>query len=157
MMRILPSTFERVPLHTNDQINERIQQKTEQRVSLYGSAGKEAIGQRLRQLDDEWDIERVLEANAASVALAGVLLGATVSRRFFVLPGIVAGFLLQHALQGWCPPVPIFRRLGFRTAGEICTERFALKALRGDFEQIQPVAEERTLDPGPALEAARIH
>ncbi|WP_111420331.1 efflux transporter outer membrane subunit, partial [Rhodoplanes roseus] len=24
-------------------------------------------------------------------------------------------FLFQHAIQGWCPPVPILRRLGFRT------------------------------------------
>jgi hypothetical protein len=47
------------------------------------------------------------------VSLAGVLLGALVDRRFFVIPGLVAGFLLQHALQGWCPPVPVFRRLGF--------------------------------------------
>ena len=26
----------------------------------------------------------------------------------------VLAFLLQHALQGWCPPMPVFRWLGFR-------------------------------------------
>jgi hypothetical protein len=36
---------------------------------------------------------------------------------------------MQHALQGWCPPVPILRRLGFRTAREIFEERLALKSL----------------------------
>jgi hypothetical protein len=46
----------------------------------------------------------------------------------------VAGFLLQHAVQGWCPPVPVFRRLGFRTQTEIDYERYALKVLRGDFQ-----------------------
>ncbi len=46
----------------------------------------------------------------------------------------VAGFLFQHAVQGWCPPVPILRMLGFRTSYEIEQERRALKALRGDFE-----------------------
>jgi hypothetical protein len=44
--------------------------------------------------------------------------------------------LLQHAVQGWCPPIPILRRLGFRTADEINRERYALKALRGDFDSI---------------------
>src|SRR5690348_10746194 len=37
------------------------------------------------------------------------------------------------ALQGWCPPVPFFRSRGVRTAYEINQERYALKALRGDF------------------------
>jgi hypothetical protein len=50
------------------------------------------------------------------------------------LPALVSGFLFQHAVQGWCPPVPVLRRLGFRTAYEIEEERRALKALRGDFE-----------------------
>ena len=46
----------------------------------------------------------------------------------------MTGFLFQHAVQGWCPPIPILRRLGFRTSYEIEEERAALKALRGDFE-----------------------
>ena len=54
------------------------------------------------------------------------------------LPIAVAGFLLQHAVQGWCPPVPVMRRLGFRTEREIDAERTALKALRGDFREINP-------------------
>ena len=45
-------------------------------------------------------------------------------------------FLLQHALQGWCPPLPLFRRLGVRTAREIARERYALQALRGDFDDV---------------------
>jgi hypothetical protein len=49
---------------------------------------------------------------------------------------LASGFLLQHALQGWCPPVSLFRRLGVRTSAEIEQERYALKALRGDFQNI---------------------
>jgi hypothetical protein len=30
----------------------------------------------------------------------------------------------------------VFRRLGFRTASEIDAERYALKAIRGDFERL---------------------
>ena len=70
------------------------------------------------------------------MALLGVGLGAFVDRRFFVLPAIVAGFLLQHAVQGWCPPVPMFRRMGIRTAREIDLERYALKVIRRDFDTL---------------------
>lgn len=93
------------------------------------------IEQRLRELDEEWDIERAIEANASTLALSGVVLAALVDRRFLLLPGVVTAFLLQHALQGWCPPVPILRGLGFRTADEINEERYALKMMRGDFER----------------------
>jgi hypothetical protein len=134
-MRI-PSTVERVPRHTSAEINERIRRQTECRIDHLGRAGSAAIDRRLSELDDEWDIERALEANAASVALIGCGLGAFVDRRFFAVPALVAGFLLQHAIQGWCPPVPVFRRLGFRTQPEIEQERYALKALRGDFRRV---------------------
>ena len=116
---MLPSTTERVPLHTAEEINERIRRQTEENIARYAAAGPEAIDRRLEELDREWDIERTLEANAATASLVGLGLGAGVHRGFFLLPAVVAGFLLQHALQGWCPPVPVFRRLGFRTAAEI--------------------------------------
>jgi hypothetical protein len=137
-MVAFPSTVERVPLHTAPEYNQRIWQQTEANVARYSQMGDEAIDRRLQELEEEWDIERVLEANAASVALVGLALGATVDRRLFVLPALVAGFLLQHAVQGWCPPISFFRRLGVRTATEIDEERYALKALRGDFRGISP-------------------
>ena len=65
--------------------------------------------------------------------LAGLALGIFVDRRFLVLPVAVAAFLLQHALQGWCPPLPLLRRLGVRTTAEIHQEILALRILRGDF------------------------
>jgi len=46
-------------------------------------------------------------------------------------------------LQGWCPPLPVLRRLGFRTAFEIDYDRYALKALRGDFAEIHPNKRDR--------------
>ena len=57
------------------------------------------------------------------------------NRKWSLLPGVIGGFLLQHAVEGWCPPVPLLRRLGFRTEAEIQRERYALKALRGDFDE----------------------
>ena len=132
---MIPTTT-RVEQHTDEAVNERIRRRTAQSISSIGRQGREEISRRLEELDQEWDMERTLEANAASIALLGLGLGALVSRRFFALPGVVAGFLLQHAVQGWCPPVPIFRRLGFRTAREIASERYALKVLRGDFDDL---------------------
>jgi hypothetical protein len=143
---MLPTTVERVPRQTADDVNAQIRRQTAENVARHGSRGDEEIERRLHQLDQEWDIERTLEANAATVALVG--LGAFVDRRFFALPAAVAGLLLQHALQGWCPPVPIFRRLGIRTQFEIAQERYALKAIRGDFEQVASA-------PSLALQAAR--
>jgi hypothetical protein len=112
------------------------------------------IDRRLQELDEEWDIERALEANAATIALTGVVLAATVDRRFLAVPGIVAAFLLQHALQGWCPPLPVLRQFGLRTAQEINRERVALKALRGDFNSMPNALGESRGEV--ALNAARL-
>ena len=81
-------------------------------------------------------MERSLEVNAAGFSLLGLALAMTVDRRWLALPAGVAAFLLQLAVRGWCPPVPVVRRLGVRTAGEIEQERYALRALRGDFDRL---------------------
>lgn len=133
---MIPSTVARVPNHTADHVNACIRRRTEESVARCAAEGPAAIERRLRELDNEWDIERTLEANAATVALIGLGLGKFADRRFYLLPAAVAGFLLQHAIQGWCPPMPILRRLGFRTESEIDEERYALKALRGDFRDV---------------------
>jgi hypothetical protein len=140
---MLPTTAQRVPRRTNDDVNEQIHRDMEERISQLKDAGPAAIGQRLAELDEEWDIERTLEAHAAGAVLLGVGLGATVDRRYFAFPAIVGAFLLQHALHGWCPPLPIFRRMGFRTVAEIDYERYALKAIRGDFADIKPQKRDR--------------
>ena len=135
-MTMIPSTTERVRKHTAECVNRDIRKATEKNVIWAAAGGPETIDQRIAALDREWDIERALEANAAIASLFCLTLGATVSRKWFLFPAIVGGFLLQHAIQGWCPPVAIMRRLGFRTQTEIETERYALKALRGDFRDL---------------------
>ncbi len=128
---MLPSTTERVPLHSTATANESIRQQTRESIEYFSKQGRHAIERRLDELDHEWDIERCLEANAATASLIGLTMGATVDKRWFLLPTAVAVFLLQHALQGWCPPLELFRRMGVRTATEIEQERRALQqALR---------------------------
>ena len=145
---ILPSSDERVPRATRASVNDRIQARTLHDVSRYLGADPVFIDERIAQLQREWDIERTLEANAASVSLIGIALGLFVDRRYFVLPAAGAAFLLQHALQGWCPPLPILRRLGLRTSAEIHNEIIALRILRGDFL-------DRVSYPEDALASAR--
>ena len=84
----------------------------------------------------------MLEANAASAVLLGMYLSVTVSRGWLLLPMAVGGFLLQHAVQGWCPPLIWLRRMGFRTASEIDHERYGLKVLRGDFADLASASHE---------------
>lgn len=132
---MLPATEGRVPQSTSDEINSRIARETRARVEYYASRPDE-IPNRLAELDNEWDVERMLEANASALAFVGTVAGLSGRPRWFLLPTFVTAFLFQHALQGWCPPLPVLRRLGFRTAREIEIERSALKALRGDYDLI---------------------
>jgi hypothetical protein len=126
------ATLTRVLPRTSDLVREQIAYDTLARLSR--SAHSNAlIHYRLGELEREWNLEGALQTWCASVALAGVALGARRDRRWFALPAVAAGFMLQHALQGWCLPLPLFRRLGFRTQGEIARERYALKGMRGDF------------------------
>lgn len=131
----LPNTTERMMRHTPD-ANEQIRRDLEYRLAYYVEH-PEHIDDRLEELDSEWDIERMLEANASALVLAGIFLGGLGKRRYFLLSMLVSGFLLQHALQGWCPPLPLFRRFGVRTQHEIELERYALKMLRGDFDDVK--------------------
>jgi hypothetical protein len=144
---MLPATADRVPANTAKHVNACISRKTEENVRRTAAGGPKAVERRLRELDREWDIERCVETMAPSFTLLGLGLGLTVSRKWLALPIVVQAFFLQHALQGWCPPVPLLRRLGIRTASEIDHERNALKALRGDYDV-------PTGEPTEALSAA---
>lgn len=134
---------DRVREQSNRPQNRRIDAQTQQCLERCAAADREAISRHIDALDREWDVERYLQMNAGLVSLSGVMLGALVSRRFLLLPAAVFGFFFQHATQGWCPPLPVFRQTGMRTRREINKERFALKALRGDFDDVSP---ERPLD-----------
>ena len=152
---MLPNTRDRVVNATADDINERIHRDIRHSVAACAADGEAAIQRRLDELDAEWDTERMLEANASALVLAGLGLGSWVDRRFYLLPAVVAGFLLQHALQGWCPPLPVLRRLGVRTQTEIELERYALKALRGDFRETEKFTGETGAEVREVMQAVQ--
>lgn len=130
---LLPSTVSRVEENTADKINARLRRTSFEHVMMVAEGDSETIATRLEELDREWDVERVLEMNASLVILGTLTLGWFHSPWWLALTAVVPAFLLLHALQGWCPPLPILRRLGFRTEHEIHIERTALRILRGDF------------------------
>ena len=127
----LPPTARRVAWNTSGKVNADIRGRTLKNMERAIDSGD--LDGAIRRMDREWDTERVLETNAACLLLLSLGLGVAKDRRWLWLTGGVAAFLLQHALQGWCPPLPVIGVLGVRTAGEIGVERTALKSLRGDF------------------------
>ena len=143
-------TADRVRANTSAEINREIDRDADARVREYAQKTEVELTGRIDELDREWDMERLLETNASALAFTGLALGIVHSKKWLIIPGIVLPFLFQHAVQGWCPPVPLFRRLGVRTRGEIDREKYALKVLRGDFEEIGSVP-----NADKALEAVR--
>src|SRR5688572_30222029 len=108
-------SFDRVQAHTAERVNQRIHEQTEQRIIEAAIDSKARLSERIRKLEREWDIERWLEMNASGLAISGLMLGLVGNRKFLAIPMLVLPFLLLHATQGWCPPVPLMRRLGIRT------------------------------------------
>lgn len=123
----LPFTDDRVRRHTAEKVNEKIDRHTEENIRRYISGGDEAICKRLAELDNEWDIERALEVTSGLNVLTGLTLGLLVNKKWLILSAVSSYFLIRHATKGWCPPMPLFRRLGFRTRDEINNERMALR------------------------------
>jgi hypothetical protein len=131
---------DRVREHTAPDVNARIDDAMRDRLFYYSTSSDAEITRRIDALDREWDIERYLEVLAPGFALSGLTLGLLGRRLWFALPAVVLPFLVQHAVQGWCPPLAVLRRLGIRSRREIDEERYALKALRGDFADLPPDA-----------------
>lgn len=143
-MRTLPPTDKRVQNNTNPEVNQAIREQTLCKLNElqgYKSTNNPVLNHCINELSKEWDTERFLEANAATIILISSILGLKKSKAFF-FTGIISFFLLQHALQGWCPPLPIIRKIGIRTADEISNERMALKMMRGDFSEVPDTVEE---------------
>ena len=128
---------DRVRSHSAAADNKLIDREAEGRVRRFAGKSKEEITGQIDRLEREWDMERLLETNASILSLVGMTAYAgSRSKKWLILPGVVMSFLVQHSVQGWCPPMPVFRKLGVRTRQEIEREKYALKALRGDFDEL---------------------
>lgn len=127
---------ERVRSSSSSQKNRKIDRETIENIREYENKSPQEIENRIEELEKEWDIERLLETNMSTLALIGIALTIFVHEYWIILPIVVLLFFLQHALQGWCPPLPVFRSMGKRTRAELDREKYALKVLRGDFDEV---------------------
>lgn len=111
-------------------------------LRLYKNCDRDEITERIRALNLEWDTERFIETNAAVLTVLFSYLGIKTGRCWFYATAIVGLCLLVHAMQGWCPILPLIRKKGIRTENEINNERTALKILRKDFDKEYSTVEE---------------
>lgn len=136
---MIPSTTERVPKFTHQRVNDYISERTRENVAQYAAASPQRLDERVRQLDHEWDVDRVTAMVVGVGLAAGAILTVAFGIGWVLVPTALTASLLTHAVFGWSPLLPVVRRLGFRTECEIAHERFALKALRGDFQRLAGV------------------
>ena len=127
---------ERVRENSATKINYTIDKEIKESIEFHSGQGRQVLNNRIETLNKEWDVERALELQISATALTGIALTAALNKKWLIFPAVVIGFFIQHAIQGWCPPLPVYRKLGFRTTKEIERERYALKVLRGDFDNI---------------------
>ena len=104
----------------------------------YHSMHPEHINDRLHELDQEWAAETVWVAATSGGTIAGSLLALLKGRHLLMLTLASNFLLLKGITTGHSPMIAFLRRAGFRTKNEIEQERYALKALRGDFADVEP-------------------
>ncbi len=83
----------------------------------------------MSELEREWDVDRALMLNFGIIGGVTLLSGLMKNRRLLYMLGVQLSFLTLHSFRGWCPPLPLLRRLGFRTQKEIQAERYVLEAI----------------------------
>ena len=118
----------------------------EQRLACLADAGPQAINERLAQLDREWSAGRVTKALIGAMIVVGFALTALLNPWWLVLPALGGVFLLQYFFGRTSWLGATFREVGFRSGQEIDQERFALRALRGDFKNLPTVHEIESKD-----------
>lgn len=111
-------------------------------VRYYSALGPEAVSDRIRALDGEADLEGAVTAALAGLGTLGLVMGLFGARSFRLFTWAALPALLAFGLGKWFPPPALAARRGLRPRKEIEEERFALKALRGDFSQVSPPSEE---------------
>lgn len=117
------------PVYTN----RRVDTETLAALEDFRDASPSEIAARLRELDEESDVECVSELLATVAAIGAIV----VAPNRPALAWAVGGVLGIRAITGWRPLLPLVRMLGYRSRREIEREFHGLKALRGDHHRVQ--------------------
>lgn len=124
-------------------------------VLFYGSLGRQAVSDRLKALDEEADAETVATLGMAGAGALALVFGFLGSRLWRLLAWAALPLIFVHARGRLPGPTDFLKTLGLRTRREIAEEKYALKALRGDFRGVDGGGAEIPADPASALEAVR--
>jgi hypothetical protein len=128
-------------------------------VRYYGTMGADAISARIESLEKEWDLTRTLTTMAAGLGFFGLIAGLVGGKSWRIFTWMSLPMLFAHSLGRWVPPAEGLRRMGVRSCKDIEAEKYALKALRGDFKNIAeaqgPEADVLSSRASRALEAVK--
>lgn len=94
-------------------------------LDYYRLESEEVINNRIKELDAEWDVERSVQLKASLLALSGLALGASLSKKWLMIPAAICSFFAVNAIQGAAIPVAG----SFRTRKQIAEEQFGLNEL----------------------------
>jgi hypothetical protein len=124
-------------------------------VRFYGSLGPQAVADRLKALEDEPELETVATLGMAGIGVLALVFGILGSRIWRLLAWAALPLIFAHARGRLSAPGEFLKTLGLRSRKEIEEEKYALKALRGDFREVGETQAEGTADPASALDAVR--
>ncbi|MBX9724449.1 MAG: hypothetical protein K2X81_23770 [Candidatus Obscuribacterales bacterium] len=126
-----------------------LDRRTEHNIHAYSMQTREAIDEHLRELDREWSTERTNATIGNVIALLGLVLGAFISSWFLLIPLTTCLFSLAHNVFNFTPLLTLWRHSNMRANCQINTEKFAMKAMRGNGRQLNDddkvVLAERTI------------
>jgi len=142
---------ERMRRYRRPEVAEQVQKQIEHNIAFYASQPDGVISQRIEELEQEWSLERFLQAKAATAGLLGGMFGLLGKRRWVLLAAGAFGFLLYYGARGLDAPGPWLRRLGLRTRAEIDREIYALRVARGDFKNTPGERAELRLVPAKEI------
>jgi hypothetical protein len=135
---MVPATTRRLILNPAPAPDEGIGARTPEQMPRYAAAPPGVLVQRLRQLDREWDVERLTAVASGLLLLGSIQMVSLLGQEWLLMPALIAACLLLQGLFGWTPALPLLRGLGFRTSSEIARERHTLEASRDDLRAVGP-------------------
>ena len=106
--------------------------RTTETTMNYFTATPESVDNRLKELEKEWDLERVHELNASFSGLNGTLLGKILDKHFASLPFSTSTRLVNETPYEWNPSITLFESLGYRPKHEIEKEKQFLQTLKNE-------------------------
>ena len=125
----MSTSEENISLENSDKIDVY----TQENINHYYH-NKSHIDNRLQQLEKETSIEQIFVLHDVVNVSAGVLLSIITRRKkWLLLPLLVTVAQSVQALAHFRLGTALLRKNGFRTRVDIDKEKYALKALRGDF------------------------